>query len=115
MHQYLIWTDYCSTALWLRMRGTWANTRAPDVLPPALVERLDYMAAWFDKSNPDGSEPALDWPAYEAYAFGLAVDFKRHFGDDAAIFVEVNDKVVEVTGDPFRMTQPAPSELGWRD
>lgn len=116
MQQYLLWTDFGSSALWVRLpRGAWATTDYPNHLPCELADRLSFMAAWFDEASPDGGKGEPDWSAYEAYALGVAIDLKRHFGDDAAIFVEVCDKVVEVTGDLFRMSRPAPPELGWKE
>lgn len=116
MQEYLVWTDFGSSALWVRLRrGAWATAGYPADLPRELVDRLNFMAAWFDRARPDGGKPQPDWSAYEAYALGLAIDLKRHLGEGAAVFAEVNDKVVEVTGDPFRMSQPASPELGWRD
>lgn len=114
MRQFLVWTDFGSSALWVRLPlGAWAAADYPADLPCELRDRLSFMAAWFDKARPDGGKPEPDWPAYESYALGLAIDLKRHFGDAAAIFVEVAEKVVEVTGDLCRMTRPAPPELGW--
>jgi hypothetical protein len=57
-------------------------------LPQWLIDRFDYWTSWHDSCEPWRSRVGVDSELYLAYAMSLAVDLKRHLGED--YYVECN-------------------------
>lgn len=46
-----------------------------------VVERFRYWTGWFNSREPGAVEDTMDWEAFHAYGYALAIDLKRAVGD----------------------------------
>jgi hypothetical protein len=89
--------DWCSRGIWQipsiahPYAGVCVTYESLD-LPQWLIDRFDYWTSWHDIQEPWNSREGVDSALYSAYAMSLAIDLKRHLGDN--YYIECNGREI---------------------